>query len=136
LNQIEKEFNSNPLLDLIMDGTPLHPPHGQQIDERSHHAITNIVFGLAELPRMVGNGDFNDPISLPLDEGGKKSMHTIKHWYISNTLLLKCPKGARTIMDVLTAQPVPNSVTDFRRGFLQPCIFSFLAPSCCHIVMI
>ena len=35
---------SDSLLNLIMEGAPLHPSHRQEINEGSHHAVSNIIF--------------------------------------------------------------------------------------------
>jgi hypothetical protein len=39
-----KHSISKPFLDLIMDVTTLQPPHHQEVDKRSHHPISNIIF--------------------------------------------------------------------------------------------
>src|SRR4030042_5954372 len=70
---------SNPVFNVILNGTMLHPPHPQEVDKRSHHTISNIIFRFPKLPRMVCHGNLDDSISLHFNERGEKPVHPIKH---------------------------------------------------------
>src|SRR4030043_450074 len=59
---------SNFFLNIIADGAVLHPSHSQQVNEGSYQAVSNIVFGLPKLPRMMENRNFDDPITCHLNQ--------------------------------------------------------------------
>jgi hypothetical protein len=90
----------------------LHPPHHQEVDKRSHHPISNIVFRFPKLPLMVCNGNLNDSIASHFDESREEPVHPIKHPDLLHAFPFESPQGAGAVMNIFSAQSVSNRIAN------------------------
>ncbi|MBP1700398.1 MAG: hypothetical protein H6Q41_5586, partial [Deltaproteobacteria bacterium] len=76
---------------------------------------------------MVENRNFNDPITCPLNQGGKEAVHPVKHRDLFNAFFLECPEGAGAALDVL-------ALTQFRTALpiLEEILFSHVSSLFCR----
>jgi hypothetical protein len=93
-----------------MDVAALHPPDGEEINERTPETISNIVFRPAKPPRVVLNRNFQDTVSFDSGQGRKKPVHPVEDRDFPQTFLLKYPQGAGAVPNRFTAQTVPNRI--------------------------
>ena len=93
-----------------MDMATLHPFHRQKIDEGTPHAVPGGIFRNAKFSGVVGNGYLNHPVTLHLHQGGDEAVHPLIKFDILKTFPLISSEGTTAVLDLLSAQAVPDSV--------------------------
>ena len=88
----------------------LHPFHREKINEGAPHPVPSGILRNAKLPRMVGNGYLNHPVALHLHQGGDEAVHPFVKLDLLKTFPLIRPEGATAVLDLLSAQAIPDSI--------------------------
>ena len=85
---------------------------------------------------MMGHRDFDDPVSLHLNQRRHEPMHSIKDRDVLEALSLEDPQGTCTVVNSFPTQPIPDGIPNPRGNPLKPRVFPLLAPTCGHVVAV